>query len=176
MELQPNEKSYKRSDRDMALVMIGTTTTLRTQITYSTTIERSRFPELKENYKKLLHPGYTTTTARIGTTKARNLQTDTTTNMRRTKPSHRVTGLQASKNTGVLHLTVNEDIEEKKLTTVSMNLQAWYDDDNTEYTAQELKGAIKEEHNSLQKTEVFQRVKRGDYSHNQLKQVVQTKW
>eukprot|EP00971_Amphidinium_carterae_P288822 5735133-Amphidinium_carterae.2 len=34
-----------------------------------------------------------------------------------------------------------------------MNLQAWCDDDNTEYTAPELKEAIKEEHNSLPRTE-----------------------
>eukprot|EP00971_Amphidinium_carterae_P290002 5758195-Amphidinium_carterae.5 len=66
-----------------------------------------------------------------------------------------MTPLQATKDTGVLRLIVNEDAEEGKLMT-----QTWYDDDNTEYTPQELKDAIKEEHDSLQKTEVSKSEKR----------------
>eukprot|EP00971_Amphidinium_carterae_P000054 1186-Amphidinium_carterae.1 len=81
-------------------------------------------------------------------------------------------GLQATKDPGVLHLTTNEDVEGKKLSTESMNLQAWYDDHNTEYTTQGLKETIKQEHDSLQKTEIFQRVRRED----QLRQVILTKW
>eukprot|EP00971_Amphidinium_carterae_P256560 5094306-Amphidinium_carterae.2 len=54
------------------------------------------------------------------------------------------TRLQVAKETGVLHVTINEDAEEMKLTKESMNL-----DDNTNYTAQKLKDAIKEEHDPL---------------------------
>eukprot|EP00971_Amphidinium_carterae_P011248 221349-Amphidinium_carterae.1 len=57
-----------------------------------------------------------------------------------------------------------------------MNLQEWYDDDNMTYDANELKAAIKEEHDSLQKTNVFTRVQASDYSQQQLKDVIQTKW
>eukprot|EP00971_Amphidinium_carterae_P165553 3281748-Amphidinium_carterae.2 len=52
----------------------------------------------------------------------------------------------------------------------------WYDDDNEEYDEKELKAAIKEEHDSLQKMKVFTRVKRQDYNYDQLKDVTQTKW
>eukprot|EP00971_Amphidinium_carterae_P226830 4498555-Amphidinium_carterae.1 len=52
-----------------------------------------------------------------------------------------------------------------------MNLQAWYDDDNTEYTTQQLKEASKEEHDPPQKTEVFQRV---DLTEKQLKPMTYT--
>eukprot|EP00971_Amphidinium_carterae_P160310 3178022-Amphidinium_carterae.1 len=71
-----------------------------------------------------------------------------------------MTGLQATKETKILHLTVNEDnedSEEKQLTTGSVSLQAWYDDDNTGYTTQTLKDTIKDEHDSPQKREVFQK-------------------
>eukprot|EP00971_Amphidinium_carterae_P255074 5063801-Amphidinium_carterae.1 len=47
-----------------------------------------------------------------------------------------------------------------------MHLQEWYGDDNDSYEANELKTAIKEEHDSLQKMNVCQ----------QLKEVIQTKW
>eukprot|EP00971_Amphidinium_carterae_P270765 5373148-Amphidinium_carterae.1 len=57
-----------------------------------------------------------------------------------------------------------------------MNLQEWYDDDNMTYDANELKAAIKAEHDSLQKTNVFTRVQARDYSQQQLKDVIQTKW
>eukprot|EP00971_Amphidinium_carterae_P236043 4684832-Amphidinium_carterae.1 len=78
--------------------------------------------------------------------------------------------------TGVLHLSTNEDAEEKKLSLDNMILQNWYDDDNEDYDAYELKTAIKEEHDALQKTEVFTRVKAKDYTPQQLKEVIQTKW
>eukprot|EP00971_Amphidinium_carterae_P058088 1148938-Amphidinium_carterae.3 len=42
--------------------------------------------------------------------------------------------------------------------------------------AYELKTAIKEEHDTLQKTEVFTRVNSNDYTPQQLKDVIQTKW
>eukprot|EP00971_Amphidinium_carterae_P209767 4160969-Amphidinium_carterae.1 len=111
-------------------------------------------------------------------------RTTTTTTTRRStiqrqeqrKKKTPVTRLQATKETPILHLTVNADNEEKHLTTESMNLRAWCDNDNTEYTAQELKKAIKEDHNSLQKIEVFQKVRRSHYRQDQLSQVVQTKW
>eukprot|EP00971_Amphidinium_carterae_P161156 3195379-Amphidinium_carterae.1 len=57
-----------------------------------------------------------------------------------------------------------------------MHLQEWYDDDNLDYDANELKTAIKDEHDSLQKTNVFTRVHARDYSQQQLKDVIQTKW
>eukprot|EP00971_Amphidinium_carterae_P208210 4131179-Amphidinium_carterae.1 len=57
-----------------------------------------------------------------------------------------------------------------------MSLQEWYDDDNTDYDANELKTAIKDKHDSLQKTNVFTRVQASDYNHQQLKDVIQTKW
>eukprot|EP00971_Amphidinium_carterae_P129026 2555963-Amphidinium_carterae.1 len=57
-----------------------------------------------------------------------------------------------------------------------MHLQEWYDDDNESYDANELKTAIKDEHDSLQKMNVFTRVHTSDYSQQQLKEVVQTKW
>eukprot|EP00971_Amphidinium_carterae_P203099 4030599-Amphidinium_carterae.1 len=44
-----------------------------------------------------------------------------------------------------------------------MSLQEWYDDDNMDYDANELKTAIKDEHDSLQKTNVFTRVHARDY-------------
>eukprot|EP00971_Amphidinium_carterae_P009260 182891-Amphidinium_carterae.1 len=71
-----------------------------------------------------------------------------------------MTPLQATKDTGVLRLTVNEDAEERK----PMHLHAWYDDDNAENPPQVLRDAIKEEHDSLQKTE------------EQFRQVIQTTW
>eukprot|EP00971_Amphidinium_carterae_P210538 4177809-Amphidinium_carterae.1 len=57
-----------------------------------------------------------------------------------------------------------------------MHLQEWYDDDNLDYDANELKTAIKEEHDSLQKTNVFTRVHASEYSQQQLKDIIQTKW
>eukprot|EP00971_Amphidinium_carterae_P217153 4310927-Amphidinium_carterae.1 len=57
-----------------------------------------------------------------------------------------------------------------------MHLQEWYDDDNLDYDANELKAAIKDEHDSLQKTSVFTRVHANNYSQQQLKDVIQTKW
>eukprot|EP00971_Amphidinium_carterae_P010060 198346-Amphidinium_carterae.4 len=57
-----------------------------------------------------------------------------------------------------------------------MILQEWYDDDNKHYDAYELKTAIKEEHDALQKSQVFTRVNATDYSPQQLKDVIQTKW
>eukprot|EP00971_Amphidinium_carterae_P304873 6058559-Amphidinium_carterae.1 len=80
--------------------------------------------------------------------------------------------LLATIDTGVLHLSTNEDAEEKKLSLDNMHLQEWYDDDD----ANELKQAIKEEHVSLQKTNVFTRVQATDYNQQQLKDVIQTKW
>eukprot|EP00971_Amphidinium_carterae_P087703 1735235-Amphidinium_carterae.1 len=56
-----------------------------------------------------------------------------------------------------------------------MHLQEWYDDDNLDYDTNELKTAIKEEHDSLQRTNVFTRVHASDYSQH-LKDVIQTKW
>eukprot|EP00971_Amphidinium_carterae_P318461 6329826-Amphidinium_carterae.1 len=55
-----------------------------------------------------------------------------------------------------------------------MHLQEWYDDDNEDYDANELKTATKEEHDSLQKTNVFTRVRAQDYDQQQLKEVIQT--
>eukprot|EP00971_Amphidinium_carterae_P095247 1884150-Amphidinium_carterae.1 len=80
--------------------------------------------------------------------------------------------LLATINTGVLHLSTNEDQEEKKLSLHNMNLQEWYDDDNMDYDANELKTAIKDEHDSLQKTNVFTKVQASDYSQQQLKDKV----
>eukprot|EP00971_Amphidinium_carterae_P125789 2491856-Amphidinium_carterae.1 len=57
-----------------------------------------------------------------------------------------------------------------------MQLQEWYDDDNLDYDADELKTAIKDEHDSLQKINVFMRVHANDYSQQQLKEIIQTKW
>eukprot|EP00971_Amphidinium_carterae_P260718 5172389-Amphidinium_carterae.3 len=57
-----------------------------------------------------------------------------------------------------------------------MLLQEWYDDDNEDYDAEELKAAIKEEHDALQKTQVFDRVRSQDYDATQLHDVIQTKW
>eukprot|EP00971_Amphidinium_carterae_P264393 5244822-Amphidinium_carterae.1 len=57
-----------------------------------------------------------------------------------------------------------------------MHLQEWYDDDNEDYDANELKIAIKEEHDSLQKTNVFTRVHATDYNQQQLREIIQTKW
>eukprot|EP00971_Amphidinium_carterae_P180029 3570980-Amphidinium_carterae.1 len=57
-----------------------------------------------------------------------------------------------------------------------MSLQEWYDDDNLDYDANELKIAIKDEHDSLQKTNVFTRVHSNEYNQQQLKDVIQTKW
>eukprot|EP00971_Amphidinium_carterae_P067308 1332375-Amphidinium_carterae.1 len=84
--------------------------------------------------------------------------------------------LLATIDTGVLHLSTNEDPEEKKLSLDSMHLQECYDNDNETYDANELKQAIKEEHDSLQKTSVFTRVQASDYDQQQLKDVIQTKW
>eukprot|EP00971_Amphidinium_carterae_P184970 3672727-Amphidinium_carterae.1 len=50
-----------------------------------------------------------------------------------------------------------------------MSLQEWYDDDNMDYDANELKIAIKDEHDSLQQTNVFTRVQASEYSQQQLK-------
>eukprot|EP00971_Amphidinium_carterae_P313823 6237020-Amphidinium_carterae.1 len=41
----------------------------------------------------------------------------------------------ATIDTGVIHLSTNEDLEEKKLSLGNMHLQEWYDDDNEEYDA-----------------------------------------
>eukprot|EP00971_Amphidinium_carterae_P302748 6015665-Amphidinium_carterae.2 len=57
-----------------------------------------------------------------------------------------------------------------------MILQDWYDDNNEHYDAYELKAAIKEEHDALQKTQVLTRVNGEDYKPQQLKDVIQTKW
>eukprot|EP00971_Amphidinium_carterae_P264763 5252021-Amphidinium_carterae.1 len=57
-----------------------------------------------------------------------------------------------------------------------MHLQEWYDDDNEDYDANELKKPIKEEHDSLQKTNVFTRVNANDYNQQQVKDGIQTKW
>eukprot|EP00971_Amphidinium_carterae_P296837 5897009-Amphidinium_carterae.1 len=57
-----------------------------------------------------------------------------------------------------------------------MHLQEWYDDDNESYDANELRTAIKEEHDSIQKTNLSTRVHTSDYSQQQLKDVIQTKW
>eukprot|EP00971_Amphidinium_carterae_P162428 3219891-Amphidinium_carterae.1 len=63
---------------------------------------------------------------------------------------------------------------------LQLRLQEWYDDDNETYDANELKQAIKEEHDSLQKTNVFTRlvtrVQASDYDQQELKDVIQTKW
>eukprot|EP00971_Amphidinium_carterae_P348601 6490584-Amphidinium_carterae.6 len=51
--------------------------------------------------------------------------------------------------------------------------------DNNEYyiyDEYELKAVIKEEHDALQKTEVFTRVQKSDYTARQPKDVIQTKW
>eukprot|EP00971_Amphidinium_carterae_P174429 3457768-Amphidinium_carterae.3 len=57
-----------------------------------------------------------------------------------------------------------------------MTLQEWYDNNNEDYDKYEFKAAIKEEHDALQKTRVFTRVNRNDYNHQQVKDVIQTKW
>eukprot|EP00971_Amphidinium_carterae_P235108 4665418-Amphidinium_carterae.1 len=57
-----------------------------------------------------------------------------------------------------------------------MDLQEWYDNDNLDYDADELKAAIKDEHDSLEKTNVFKRVHASNYSQQQLKDIIQTKW
>eukprot|EP00971_Amphidinium_carterae_P249373 4949954-Amphidinium_carterae.4 len=62
-----------------------------------------------------------------------------------------------------------------------MILQEWYDEDNEQYEAYELKTAIKEEHDALQKTDVFTRVDAQDYtqvesSTTQRRIHQQTKW
>eukprot|EP00971_Amphidinium_carterae_P181407 3598768-Amphidinium_carterae.2 len=93
-----------------------------------------------------------------------------------TKTTPSKNDLLATIDTGVLHLSTNEDAEEKKLSTDNMILQDWYDDDNEDYDAYELKTVIKEEHDALQKTQVFTRVNSKDYSPQQLKDVIQTKW
>eukprot|EP00971_Amphidinium_carterae_P207647 4120350-Amphidinium_carterae.1 len=77
---------------------------------------------------------------------------------------------------GVLHLSTNEDAEEKKLTTNNMILQEWHDNDNEDYDAYELKAAIKQEHDALQKTQVFTKVNAQNYPQQQLKDVIQTEW
>eukprot|EP00971_Amphidinium_carterae_P257385 5109633-Amphidinium_carterae.2 len=51
-----------------------------------------------------------------------------------------------------------------------MHLQEWYDDDNGDYDANELQTAIKEEHDSLQKTNVFTRVQTTNYNQQHLKE------
>eukprot|EP00971_Amphidinium_carterae_P058657 1159967-Amphidinium_carterae.1 len=93
-----------------------------------------------------------------------------------TKTTPAKSDLVATIDTGVLHLSTNEDPEEKKLSLDNMHLQEWYDDDNMDYDANELKTAIKDEHDSLQKTSAFTRVQASDYSQQQLKDVIQTKW
>eukprot|EP00971_Amphidinium_carterae_P191583 3801657-Amphidinium_carterae.3 len=50
-----------------------------------------------------------------------------------------------------------------------------YDDDNEDYDEYELKAAIKEEHDTLQKTEVFTRVQKSDYTAQQLKRLIELK-
>eukprot|EP00971_Amphidinium_carterae_P065004 1288252-Amphidinium_carterae.2 len=65
-----------------------------------------------------------------------------------TKTTPAKNDLLATIDTGILHLSTNEDSEEKKLSMDNMVLQDAY----------ELKTAIKEEHNALQKTHVFKRV------------------
>eukprot|EP00971_Amphidinium_carterae_P151300 2999538-Amphidinium_carterae.1 len=57
-----------------------------------------------------------------------------------------------------------------------MDLQEWYDDDDLDYDANELKAAIKDEHDSLQKTDVFTRVYASNYSQQQLKDAIRTRW
>eukprot|EP00971_Amphidinium_carterae_P039808 781715-Amphidinium_carterae.1 len=93
-----------------------------------------------------------------------------------TKTTPAKNDLIATIDTGVLHLSTNEDQEEKKLSLDNMDLQEWYDDDNLDYDEKELKMAIKDEHDSLQKTEVFTRVHANNYNQQQLKDVIQTKW
>eukprot|EP00971_Amphidinium_carterae_P029829 586879-Amphidinium_carterae.1 len=93
-----------------------------------------------------------------------------------TKTTPSKNDLLATIDIGVLHLSTNEDPEEQKLSMDNMILQDWYDDDNADYDAYELKTAIKEEHDTLQKTQVFTRVNSKDYSPQQLKDVIQTKW
>eukprot|EP00971_Amphidinium_carterae_P171869 3407479-Amphidinium_carterae.1 len=96
--------------------------------------------------------------------------------MTTTKTTLAKNDLLATIDTGVLHLSTHEDPEEKKLSLDNMHLQEWYDDDNLDYDANELKTAIKDEHDSLQKTNVFTRVHASEYSQQQLKDVIQTKW
>eukprot|EP00971_Amphidinium_carterae_P107914 2136448-Amphidinium_carterae.1 len=86
-----------------------------------------------------------------------------------TKTTPSKNGLLAAIDTGVLHLTTNEDAEEKKLPTHDVTHRQhdstrMDDDDNEHYDAYELKTAIKEENDALQKTEVFTRVNAQDYS------------
>eukprot|EP00971_Amphidinium_carterae_P173843 3445967-Amphidinium_carterae.1 len=63
-----------------------------------------------------------------------------------TKTMPKQNDLIATIDTGVLHLSTNEDPEEKKLSLDNMCLQEWYDDDNLDYDGNELKAAIKDEH------------------------------
>eukprot|EP00971_Amphidinium_carterae_P350205 6491433-Amphidinium_carterae.1 len=93
-----------------------------------------------------------------------------------TKTTPAKNDLLATIHAGALRLTTNKDAEEKKLLIVNMILQEWYDDDNEQYDAYELKTAIKEVHDALQKTDVFTRVNAHDYNQQQLKDVIQTKW
>eukprot|EP00971_Amphidinium_carterae_P017374 342501-Amphidinium_carterae.2 len=95
-----------------------------------------------------------------------------TTTTSQTQNYNEKTDLLATIDTGVLHLSTNEDAEEKKLSTDNMILQEWYDNDNEQYDAYELKTAIKKEHDALQKTNVFTRVNAQDYSQQQLKDVI----
>eukprot|EP00971_Amphidinium_carterae_P035536 699679-Amphidinium_carterae.1 len=94
-----------------------------------------------------------------------------------TKTTPSKNDLLAALDTGVLHLSTNEDAEEKKLSMDNMILQDWYDDDNGDHDSYEHKTAIQEEHDApqLQKTQVFTRVNSNDYSPQQLKDVIQTK-
>eukprot|EP00971_Amphidinium_carterae_P087024 1721765-Amphidinium_carterae.1 len=93
-----------------------------------------------------------------------------------TKTTPAKNDLLATIDTGVLHLSTNEDPDEKQLSLDNISLQEWYDDDDIDYDANELKTAIKDEHDSIQKTNVFTRVHARDYNQQQLKDVIQTKW
>eukprot|EP00971_Amphidinium_carterae_P189131 3754667-Amphidinium_carterae.1 len=110
---------------------------------YSTTtrITNSRNSHRKDNTSSSADTSSSTTTSRTQTTRTTLAKND----------------LLATIDTGVLHLTTNEDVEEKKLSLDNMHLQEWYDDDNEDYDTNEIKTAIKEEHDSLQKTNVFTR-------------------
>eukprot|EP00971_Amphidinium_carterae_P308746 6135235-Amphidinium_carterae.1 len=56
-------------------------------------------------------------------------------------------------------------------------LREWYaDDDNEDYDKYELKAAIKEGIDAIQKTEACTRVQNSAYTAQQLKHVIQTKW
>eukprot|EP00971_Amphidinium_carterae_P145439 2882205-Amphidinium_carterae.1 len=98
-----------------------------------------------------------------------------------TKTTPSKNDLLATIETGVLHLTTkhqtNDDAEEKKLTINGQHdITGWYDNDNEDDDEHEWKAAIKEEHDALQKTQVFTRVNGNDYTHQQLQDVIQTKW